>query len=894
MAEEETAGPVIPGDRVKELARSILDQPGQVAPEAAEAAISAAEESGDVAGAAAVLNALAYAAREMLRHDQAQSYADRALVLARRAGLVEEQARALLAQAMIALELGDWPTARALLDHARGLGRLESSLALAGAVLAEKAGDLPTAVALVEDLLAGEIPDPVVRVKALNNLAVYVMESEPERALGLLREALALVPAGMTMFGPLIELNIGLAQAFSGSVPEAIAAIEASGERMRAATGAALSAEWHLEVARVFGHLRLLDEARAAAGRAVAALATDGGALMRPDALVSAARLAVADGDAVTARSMLTDALEAYAAQDRPAGVAIASLELLHIGSGDGGSGDVGRGEVARGEVARGEMTRGGLHRGGHGEIARHATTLTSLGLVRDAAQAWLRAADAAASAGDVSAARSFWARARELPKADPVVALEADAHLAAAGGDPSTARTHIDAALSLIDGRAALAAAADLRQRLAAERLRFEQMDRTLARTEPASARLDGLLRRRPPAPPHSGGGPGDRHDDLRLEWRELARRVESAEESPASLVLLGTRLAETERRLRGAQWSVGGRGGGRSAYGLEGVAAAVGMPILTLARVGTDAVGFVHADGSTESADLGSWADLLAHGAALTRALTRLATGADRSAWGPARDLAGDLDQRLAPLTALVPTRVEILVLLDRGLESLPLQAVPRLWTRPMTVGSLALTGAARPDDPPAPAQVVVAVGPRLTHADAEAEAVTTVWDGSIPARSAGALRTAMGTATHVHVAAHATLRWDNPLHSVIHLDDGPVSLTEIVAAARGRGEGARGIRLLYLAACSLASAPTDPALVGAVPTLAQSGIETVVAASIPLPDEHGPWIAQEVHRAVCRGLTPAAGLAAARTRVDPADPAQATGWAALACLGAYDAAP
>ncbi|MBK6885112.1 MAG: CHAT domain-containing protein [Tetrasphaera sp.] len=107
-------------------------------------------------------------------------------------------------------------------------------------------------------------------------------------------------------------------------------------------------------------------------------------------------------------------------------------------------------------------------------------------------------------------------------------------------------------------------------------------------------------------------------------------------------------------------------------------------------------------------------------------------------------------------------------------------------------------------------------------------------------------------------------------------------------------GAGEGARGIRLLYLAACSLASAPTDPALVGAVPTLAQSGIETVVAASIPLPDEHGPWIAQEVHRAVCRGLTPAAGLAAARTRVDPADPAQATGWAALACLGAYAAAP
>ena len=83
---------------------------------------------------------------------------------------------------------------------------------------------------------------------------------------------------------------------------------------------------------------------------------------------------------------------------------------------------------------------------------------------------------DAAASAGDVSAARSFWARARELPKADPVVALEADAHLAAAGGDPSTARTHIDAALSLIDGRAALAAAADLRQRLAAERLRLRR----------------------------------------------------------------------------------------------------------------------------------------------------------------------------------------------------------------------------------------------------------------------------------------------------------------------------------------------------------------------------------------------------------------------------------
>lgn len=896
MAEEDAGGAVIhtgTGGRAERLARSILDQPSLATPEAAAIA-SRAEADGDASGAAVLFNALAYAAREMLRHEEASTYAARALRAARLAGLPEEEARARVGLAMIALERGDVVAARANLDRARRLGHLDATIALAGAVLAEKAGDLLTAASLLEDLTTRGDLDDVVRLKALNNLASCVMDSDPERALGLLAQAARLVPAGMAMFGPLIQLNRGLAQAISGRVPEALATIDASEHDLWALTGAALSAEWHLEVARVFGQLRLLGEARVAAGRALAALAAEGGALMRPDALVSAARLAVADGDTDDARSMLSDALALYAAQQRPAGVAITSLELLGL------AGAPGRGQPdprPAGPGHAGPGAAGSSPRDGRDpppdphEIARHASALSALGLARDAARGWLHAADVALNVGDSAAAQSFWARVDDLSPGDPVLVLDARARSAAAGGDRAEAEARIADALALIDARAELAAAPDLRQRIATERIGFEHLARELARGDEPASRLDGLLRGRPPAA--TDAGLDDEADDLRLQWRELARRVESSEESPASLIRLGARLAETERRLRAISWSVGARGRGRPAYGLDRVPEAIRMPLLALARIGSTATGFVHIDGRTSAVGIGPWTDLTADVAALSRALSRLATGGDPGARELATRIARHLDARLSPLASALPPDSEVMVLLDRGLESVPFAALPSLWARPVAVASLALTGPA-----PTPAQgtpeVVTAAGPRLAHADAEADAVARVWGGAATVRTTATLRAALATAGVVHVAAHATLRWDNPLQSVVHLDDGPLALTEVVDRTRRRADAAGGIRLLYLAACSLASAPTDTALVGAIPTLTVSGIDTVIAASVPLPDAHGPWIARTVHEAVCRGLTPAAGLAAARARVDPADPAQGVAWAALACLGAYSAVP
>lgn len=327
-----------------------------------------------------------------------------------------------------------------------------------------------------------------------------------------------------------------------------------------------------------------------------------------------------------------------------------------------------------------------------------------------------------------------------------------------------------------MIDTRAALASAPDLRHRIAAERAGFEQLLRRAGSTDSPSAQLDALLRARPPAALRSVGDSGDAWlaapsrdrqpggdvdpEELRLQWRELARRVESAEEDPATLICLGAQLADTERRLRAGAWAEGGSGVGRAASGLDDLVDAVGMPLLVLARIGPDVVGFHHDFGGVTTAVLGRWASLTTDLAHLERALARVASGGEPAAYEKSRVLAGELDDLLGPLVA--PSNDSLLVLLDRGLDARALTALPRLWPRAVCFASLAMTAPTTNRPKACLPGVLVAVGPRLLHAESESASVATTWNAAAPVATCAAVRAGVPGAGIIHLAAHASLRW------------------------------------------------------------------------------------------------------------------------------------
>lgn len=865
MTKESSPRAVIHADSIaqaRSLGSAILENPATATP-AAEDFLAAVENAGHHEAAAIVLNALAYAARELLHSSQAMSYAERALARATSAGSRVEQARALVNRAMIAFETGAVAQARADVDAARDLGELDAAVAIAAALLANDAGDLPTAVTLLEGVLDRADLDPLMRLKALNNLGSILLATDPERALASLRAAEALVPDPQSMYGPVIMVNCAQALVYLGRLPEAMRTLQHSETAYSALTGRGLEAEWQLEVGRVFGEVRLLGEARAALDRALTGLAGDGGALIRADALVSAARLAIADGDEPSGDAFLQQAEELYRAQGRTAGAAIALVERLRLTPDP--DPDL---------------------------LAEQAEILTAAGLPRDAANAWLTSAAASRDRGDLASARARWARVPTIVNGDPVAALEAQARMDLLDGQHQRAAQWIASALQVVDQRAAVAAAPDLRQRISARRIRFEQLARQLTEHDAPHRQLDALLRGRPPAAtplPETAAA-----EQLRAHWRNLARRLTSAEEDAATLVSLSAQFVEVERALRQAQWSAVAGSPARAANGVADVAAATGTPLIAIARFADRAVAFAHARGTTRMTPLGSWSELLDDLAQLGRAIARIATGGGTPpVVAAATTLGCELGERLRPVVADLADDEAITLALDRGLESTLLSSLPPLWNRPVTIASLAVTGTPRVARDPlgsSATRVAVAVGPRLDGADAEAGDVLAVWGAGQTHRRATDVVAAFAEADVIHLAAHAGLRWDNPLQSQIHLDDGPVALTEVLAAARGRASTGRAIRLLYLAACSLGGGVTDSALVSAIPTLAEHDIETVVAATIPLPDAESGWIARTVHEAVCRGETPAAGLAQARARVRPGDPETAVTWAALACLSAY----
>ncbi|HRC42002.1 MAG TPA: hypothetical protein PLK69_10830, partial [Tetrasphaera sp.] len=475
---------------------------------------------------AIVRTALASAARESQRYDEAEAHASGAVAAAQASADRGEQAQALAIRAMVRLERGDAEGARLDLRAAEAQARLTPELRLAGAVVAGKSGESGLAREILEDLYEDPGASALVRMKAANNLAEQLLEIAPDRALALFRVARELASTESAVHLPFVEANIGIALVHLGDLPNALAAFAKAETAQVRLSGVGMVAEYYAELSAVFGRVRLLTEARTAAAAALAGLPIQTSALMRADVLVTSARLAVADGDVAAARDLLTEAVQLYERQHRGAGMAISALEMLALDT----------------DAA-------------HLEVSRHAQALTDLGLTREAGRGWLQAGAAAERVGDLSAAEHYWQQVADHEGTEVTVGYEARARSALARGAPARAHREIVQALRVIDARAALASAPDLRHRIAADRAAFEVLLRRCAADDPPQRQLDAILLARPPA--EAAAEQDLEHDEHRLQWRALARRVESADEDPATLIALGARLAEAERQLRATAWA-------------------------------------------------------------------------------------------------------------------------------------------------------------------------------------------------------------------------------------------------------------------------------------------------------------------------------------------------
>ncbi len=201
-------------------------------------------------------------------------------------------------------------------------------------------------------------------------------------------------------------------------------------------------------------------------------------------------------------------------------------------------------------------------------------------------------------------------------------------------------------------------------------------------------------------------------------------------------------------------------------------------------------------------------------------------------------------------------------LVVIGTHAVSSLPWGRLPSLAGVPVTVARSATEWSGRRTTSPA-TSVEVLTGPGLRHADAEADQVVTAWPGARLVRDAGSsdLLSALAGAEVVHVAAHGQHQPASPLFSSLRMADGDVYAHELPT-------GEVRARHVVLSACELGSAQVRPGdePLGLAHTLLAIGVNSVVAAVAPVPDDETAAVMAAYHRGLAGGMATDEALAAA----------------------------
>lgn len=270
-----------------------------------------------------------------------------------------------------------------------------------------------------------------------------------------------------------------------------------------------------------------------------------------------------------------------------------------------------------------------------------------------------------------------------------------------------------------------------------------------------------------------------------------------------------------------------------------------------------------------------------------ALRRMGRASASAASRDAAGALlRSAAAQVDTVvLGPLADALRDRP--LVVVPTGpLQSLPWSVLPSCRSRPVCVAPSAALWLAATTAPERTGSVVVAAGPGLPGARAEATAVAAhhhVRPLLDDRASVGAVTGALDGARLVHIAAHGNVHPHNPLFSSIHLADGPLTVYDL--------EGIRAApETVVLSACHSGASTVSAGdeLLGMTATFLAQGTRLVVASVLALPDAETTPLMVAFHARLRTGQPAVAALAEAQAGIDPADHASVAAAAGFVCLG------
>jgi CHAT domain len=238
------------------------------------------------------------------------------------------------------------------------------------------------------------------------------------------------------------------------------------------------------------------------------------------------------------------------------------------------------------------------------------------------------------------------------------------------------------------------------------------------------------------------------------------------------------------------------------------------------------------------------------------------------------------------LQPLADLLGDRS--LVLIPTGaLQSVPWSVLPSCVGVPVTVSPSAALWYAAIQRTLRLGPALVAAGPGLAGAEAEAEAVAAIHRTRAlagPAATVEAVTAGLNSAALVHLAAHGRVNADNPLFSSLQLADGPLTVYDLERLDRVPSA-------VILAACETGRPVVyaGDELLGLAATFLALGAQHVIASVVPTPDAETVPLMTAFHELLVGGRPVADALGRAQQQVAGTETAAMAAAAGFVCIGA-----
>ncbi len=716
--------------------------------------------------------------------------------------------------------------------------------------------------------------DTVWEPRALITLSDVLLDrGDARRAEEALARAEAVLTENAQQFEAAVARhNRGIVAALLGKVPEALAHYDAA-EGRYAEAGARPAELSEVRCAALLA-VGLYADALRHGQEAVNILRRQGGsAAYRANALVRAAKAALATHDVELAKTDAIEAVRLFRRQGRERGEALARLV------------------VVRARYASGERDRR-LFR-----AAAEVAATADRHRVAEALDAHLLAGQIASGLDDRAAAeahllRAARARSRGAPLSR-VLGWHASALRAQAAGRRKSVFDACERGLQIVDAYRVTLGAAEMQASATAHGAALAEIaiHEALVANDPRALlrwteRWRATIAAIPPAEP-----PDDKQlvADL-AKLRGVTHKLTEARLAGQSTTQLERDRRRLEEAIRARTLQTPGLGGSATSASFhirELLESLGGWRLVSIVEVDGELIALVAGGGKVRRFDAGRIEEV-AREVDHTRFALRGAAGTGEARARVALQRVDVAAPRLQEMLFGKAVRAlgdgPVIVVPPAKLHALPWAILPALRDRPFTVApSAAAWLRAKNRRPPRRRDVVLIAGPDLGSRGAEVTELQRTYDQAMvladgTARCEDALK-ALNNAWLAHIAAHGTLRSDNPLFSALTLHDGPLTVYDIERLRRAPYR-------LILSACESGigtKAGADEVL-GLASALISLGTAGLLGSTVVVDDDAAVRVSLLVHERLRAGddLAHAMHYARKATTADPV--AQATALAFL----------